>query len=105
MQMGVMLWDVKELILISLPLKVLIDCNMEIFMPWKEIGILCGNGKDLIVFKLLSGLQLMSASLPIFVEASGESAYLQFVLDVGQQMRLPFMCSGIVPMQLRYGSA
>jgi hypothetical protein len=32
-------------------------------------------------------------------------AYLQFVLDVGEKMKLPFMCSEIVSMQFRYGSA
>jgi len=79
---------------------------MEIFMPWKEIEILCGTGKDLIVFKLSSGLQPNSASLPIFVEASGGVGDISpFVLDVGEKMKLPFMCYGIVSMQLRYGSA
>ena len=77
-----MLWDGKALILINLPFKVLIGCNMEIFMSWKEIGILYGTRKNLIVFKLLSSLQPRSASLPIFVEASGEWSYLHYATQV-----------------------
>ncbi|KEH24948.1 hypothetical protein MTR_6g011160 [Medicago truncatula] len=53
---------------------------MEIFMPLKEIRILCWTGNDLIIFKLLFGLWPKNTSLPTFVEANGEWAYLHFVL-------------------------
>jgi hypothetical protein len=62
-----------------------------------------GIGKDLIVYKLLYGWQLMSASLPIFVEASGEWAYPLFAPDVGEKMRLQFMFFVTASMLLRYG--
>jgi hypothetical protein len=37
---------------------------------------LCGTGKDLIVSKLSSSLWSKTASLSVFIEASGEWAYL-----------------------------
>lgn len=77
---------------------------MGISMLQRAIGNLCGIGKDHTVYKLSSGWQLRSASLPTFGEASGEWVYLQFVLDVGEMMRLPFMCFVTVSTLLRYGS-
>jgi hypothetical protein len=58
--------------------RVLILYILVIFPHRREIGSLYGIRKDLIVYKLLYGLQLRSASLPIFVEASGEWAYPLF---------------------------
>lgn len=42
MQMCLMLWDEKALILLSLPFKVLIGCNMGIFMPWRRLEFIVG---------------------------------------------------------------
>jgi hypothetical protein len=83
--------------------RVLIVYSLVIFLHRREIGSLYGIGKDLIVYKLLYGWQLRSASLPIFVEASGEWAYPLFAPDVGEKMRLQFMCFVTASMLLRYG--
>jgi hypothetical protein len=77
MVMGLIPWVGKALILTGSQCRVLIVYSLVIFLH-REIGSFYGIGKDLIVYKLLYGWQLRSASLPIFVEASGEWAYPLF---------------------------
>ena len=77
---------------------------MGISMLYRAIGNLCRTGNDHTVYKLSSCWPFRSASLPTFGEASGEWVYIHFVLDVGEMMRLPFMCFVTVSTLLRYDS-
>jgi hypothetical protein len=78
MVMDLIPWLGKTLILTGSQCRVFIVYSLVIFLHRREIGSLYRIGKDLIVYKLLYGWQLRSASLPIFVEASGEWAYPLF---------------------------
>jgi hypothetical protein len=72
------------------------------FPPRREIGSPNGIGKDLILYKFLFGGQLWSASLAIFVQASGEWTYPLFAPNVEKMRRLQFMYFVTSSMLLRY---
>jgi hypothetical protein len=103
MLMVLILFDGEEQIPITLPLKVLITCNMLTLKLLMVIGRFCGVREDLITSRLSCVWLHMSVFSQMFVGVSGELEYHPPVLVVGGMMRLLSMCCVIVFMQLKFG--